>query len=96
VPKGQRRKGATPSPRDHQQVEADGERREDTDLPGSGRGDAGWSLRASGYGEGDLFTIQGLMIPFAATEAEISQTGLARPSRSGFPDLLETFPDGAI
>ncbi len=30
----------------------------------------GWSLRAAGYGEGDLFTIQGSMIPFAATEAE--------------------------
>ena len=25
----------------------------------------GWSLRASGYGEGDLFTIEGSMIPFA-------------------------------
>ena len=31
---------------------------------------AGWSLRASGYGEGDPFTIQGSMIPLAATEAE--------------------------
>ena len=30
----------------------------------------GWSLRASGYSEGDLFTIQGSMIPFAQTEAE--------------------------
>src|SRR5499427_3035095 len=30
----------------------------------------GWSLRASGYGESDLFTIQGSMIPFAPTEAE--------------------------
>lgn len=30
----------------------------------------GWSLRAAGYGEGDLFTVQGSMIPFAATEAE--------------------------
>jgi hypothetical protein len=27
-------------------------------------------LRASGYGEGDLFTIQEAMIPFAVTEAE--------------------------
>jgi hypothetical protein len=30
---------------------------------------AGWSRRASGYGEGDLFTIQGSMIPFAAVLA---------------------------
>src|SRR5262249_47588522 len=30
----------------------------------------GWSLRAGGYSEGDLFTIQGSMIPFAQTEAE--------------------------
>jgi hypothetical protein len=30
----------------------------------------GWSLRATGYGEGDLFTIQGSMMPFAQTEAE--------------------------
>jgi hypothetical protein len=30
----------------------------------------GWSLRASGYGEGELFTIQGSMIPLAQTEAE--------------------------
>ena len=36
---------------------------------------AGWSLRASGYGEGDLFTIQGSMIPFAATEAERQRAG---------------------
>jgi hypothetical protein len=34
----------------------------------------GWSLRASGYGEGDLFTIQGSMIPFAQTEAERERT----------------------
>ena len=27
----------------------------------------GWALRASGYGEGDLFTIQGSMIWFADT-----------------------------
>jgi hypothetical protein len=40
---------------------------------------AGWSLRASGYGEGDLFTVQGSMIPFAATEAERQRTGDPRP-----------------
>ena len=40
----------------------------------------GWSLRAAGYGEGDLFTIQGSMIPFAATEAERQRTGDPRPS----------------
>ena len=40
----------------------------------------GWSLRASGYGEGDLFTIQGSMIPFAATEAERQHAGDPRPS----------------
>jgi hypothetical protein len=38
VPAGQRRTGAALSSRDHEQAEADGERREDTDLPGSGRG----------------------------------------------------------
>jgi hypothetical protein len=41
---------------------------------------AGWSLRATGYGEGDLFTIQGSMIPFAATEAERERAGDPRPS----------------
>ncbi len=41
---------------------------------------AGWSLRASGYGEGDLFTIQGSMIPFAVTEAERQRAGDPRPS----------------
>jgi hypothetical protein len=40
----------------------------------------GWSLRASGYGAGDLFTIQGSMIPFAATEAERQRAGDPRPS----------------
>jgi alpha/beta hydrolase family protein len=40
----------------------------------------GWSLRAQGYGEGDLFTIQGSMIPFAQTEAERSRTDDPRPS----------------
>src|SRR6516225_3154968 len=35
---------------------------------------AGWSLRASGYGEGELFTIQGSMVPFAQTEAERQRT----------------------
>jgi hypothetical protein len=40
----------------------------------------GWSLRASGYGEGELFTIQGSMIPFAQTEAERLRTDDPRPS----------------
>ena len=40
----------------------------------------GWSLRASGYGEGELFTIQGSMIPFAQTEAERLQADDPRPS----------------
>ena len=42
---------------------------------------AGWSLRASGYGEGELFTIQGSMVPFAETEAERQRTRDPRPSR---------------
>jgi hypothetical protein len=40
----------------------------------------GWSLRAKGYGEGDLFTIQGSMMPFAATEVERQRTDDPRPS----------------
>jgi hypothetical protein len=40
----------------------------------------GWALRAPGYGEGDLFTIQGSMIQFAATEAERQRAGDPRPS----------------
>src|SRR5262249_51225937 len=40
----------------------------------------GWSLRARGYGEGDLFTIQGSMIPFAQTEAERLQADDPRSS----------------
>ena len=40
----------------------------------------GWSLRAKGYAEGDLFTIQGSMIPFAQTEAERLQADDPRPS----------------
>jgi hypothetical protein len=40
----------------------------------------GWSLRASGYGEGELFTIQGSMIPFATTEAERQRASDPRPS----------------
>jgi Alpha/beta hydrolase domain len=40
----------------------------------------GWSLRANGYGEGDLFTIQGSMIPFVTTEAERQRAGDPRPS----------------
>jgi hypothetical protein len=40
----------------------------------------GWSLRASGYAEGDLFTIQGSMIPFAQTEPERLRADDPRPS----------------
>jgi hypothetical protein len=40
----------------------------------------GWSLRASGYGEGDLFTIQGSITPFAQTEAERLRADDPRPS----------------
>jgi hypothetical protein len=40
----------------------------------------GWSVRASGYGEGDLFTIQGSMIPFAQTETERLRADDPRPS----------------
>ncbi|MBV8122367.1 MAG: hypothetical protein JO081_20805, partial [Alphaproteobacteria bacterium] len=36
--------------------------------------------RASGYGEGDLFTIQGSMIPFPQTETKRRRTGDPRPS----------------
>jgi hypothetical protein len=39
----------------------------------------GWALRASGYGEGDLFTIQGSTIPLAHTEAERLRTDDPRP-----------------
>jgi hypothetical protein len=41
----------------------------------------GWSLRANGYAEGELFTIQGSMVPFAETEVERQRTGDPRPSR---------------
>jgi hypothetical protein len=40
----------------------------------------GRSLRASGYGEGELFTVQGSMIPFAQTEAEMERARDPRPS----------------
>ena len=40
----------------------------------------GWSLRANGYGEGELFTVQGSMIPFPETEAERRRAGDPRPS----------------
>jgi hypothetical protein len=40
----------------------------------------GWSLRATGYGEGDLFTVQGSIIPFAGTEAERQRSGDPRLS----------------
>ena len=40
----------------------------------------GWALRAPGFAEGDLFTVNGSMIPFAATEAERQRAGDPRPS----------------
>ncbi|MEJ0016529.1 MAG: alpha/beta hydrolase domain-containing protein [Acetobacteraceae bacterium] len=40
----------------------------------------GWSLRAAGYAEGELFTVQGSLIPFAATEAERASAGDPRES----------------
>ena len=40
----------------------------------------GWSLRASGYGEGELFTVQGSMISFAQTDAERERARDPRPS----------------
>ena len=39
----------------------------------------GWAVRGPGYAPGDLFSVQGSMIPFAATEAE-RQAGDPRPS----------------
>src|SRR4051812_11458239 len=44
---------------------------------------AGWSLRAAGFAEGELFTVQGSMIPFATTEAERQRNGDPRPSLEG-------------
>ncbi len=41
---------------------------------------AGWSLRSDGFAEGELFTVQGSMIPFAATEAERQRNGDPRLS----------------
>ncbi|MGA8197178.1 MAG: alpha/beta hydrolase domain-containing protein [Acetobacteraceae bacterium] len=40
----------------------------------------GWALRAPGFAEGDLFTVNGSMIPFAVTEAERQRAGDPRPS----------------
>jgi len=40
----------------------------------------GWSLRANGYGEGELFTVQGSMIPLPETEAERRRASDPRPS----------------
>jgi hypothetical protein len=37
-------------------------------------------LRASGYGEVELFTVQGSMIPFAEIETERPRAGHPRPS----------------
>ena len=41
---------------------------------------SGWWLRASGYGEGELFTVQGSMMPLTETEAERQRGGDPRPS----------------
>jgi hypothetical protein len=41
----------------------------------------GWSLRAPGYAEGDLFSVQGSILPFAETEAERARADDPRPSR---------------
>jgi hypothetical protein len=40
----------------------------------------GWSLRAAGFGEGDLFTVQGSIIAFPATEADRQRSDDPRPS----------------
>jgi len=40
----------------------------------------GWALRGPGHAEGDLFTVNGSQIPFAATEAERRRTGDPRLS----------------
>ncbi|HUB16374.1 MAG TPA: alpha/beta hydrolase domain-containing protein [Acetobacteraceae bacterium] len=40
----------------------------------------GWAIRGPGYAEGDLFTVQGSFVPFAATEAERMRAGDPRRS----------------
>jgi hypothetical protein len=40
----------------------------------------GWNLRAKGYGEGELCSILGSMIPLAATRADRQKSGDLRPS----------------
>ncbi|MGE0222512.1 MAG: alpha/beta hydrolase domain-containing protein [Acetobacteraceae bacterium] len=40
----------------------------------------GWSVRVPGYAAGDLFTVQGSIIPFAETEAARAAAGDPRPS----------------
>jgi hypothetical protein len=40
----------------------------------------GWALRALGFAAGDLFTVNGSMIPFAATEVERQRLRDPRPS----------------
>jgi hypothetical protein len=40
----------------------------------------GWNLRAAGYGEGDLYSSIGSLIPFAETQAERLAEGDPRPS----------------
>jgi len=42
----------------------------------------GWSLRAPGYAEGDLFSVQGSILPFPETDADRSRTGDPRRSRA--------------
>jgi hypothetical protein len=40
----------------------------------------GWAVRGPGYAPGDLFTVQGSFLPFAATEAERARSGDPRRS----------------
>ena len=46
----------------------------------------GWALRAPGYAAGDLFSVQGSILPFAATAADAARKGDPRPS------LAERYP----
>jgi hypothetical protein len=49
----------------------------------------GWNPRASGYGAGALFPLQGAAVPFAATRAEADKAGDPRLS------IAERYPDNA-
>ena len=40
----------------------------------------GWNTRAAGFGEGDLFTVQGSMLPFPATDVARQRSDDPRPS----------------